>query len=94
MRGISPPPKIDDAHVLWWAWAGDQPFGLCSDVEIFGFAICRYDSGALYRFSCDRNWETVNDSPHDDEEEAKAAIPLNYMKSANRLHWQMADRLS
>ena len=47
----------------WWALAGDQPFGLCGDIEISGFAICRYDTGSPYRFSCDRNCETVNDAP-------------------------------
>ena len=46
-----PPATIDNARVLWWAWAGDQPFGLCGDIEIWGFAICRYDTGTLYRFS-------------------------------------------
>jgi hypothetical protein len=78
---------IDDAQVLWWAWAGEKPFGCCGDVEIFGFAICRYDSGSLYRFSCNKNWETVNDSPQEDEEEAKAASPLNYSAEAHRVAW-------
>ena len=86
---MNPPSLIDNARVLWWAWSGDQPFGLCGDTEIYGIAICRYDSsGALYRFSCDRNWKTVNDSPHDDEDEAKAAVPLNYRKSLSRIGWQ------
>ena len=22
-----PPPMLDGAHVLWWAWSGDVPFG-------------------------------------------------------------------
>ena len=81
---------IDNARVLWWAWAGDEPFGFCSDIPIYGFAICRYDAGALYRFSCDHDWETVNDSPQRDEEEAKAAIPTNYLASAQRVHWHKA----
>ncbi len=86
----SPPPTIDGARVLWWAWAGDQPFGTSGDIEVFGFAICQYESGSLYRFSCDRNWETVNDSDHCDVEEAKAQIPQNYSAAADRIHWQSA----
>ena len=82
---------IDDARVLWWAWAGEQPFGLCGPIEIYGFAICRYDTGSLYRFSCDQNWETINDSPQNDEEEAKLATPPNYIASADRIHWQKAE---
>jgi hypothetical protein len=82
-----PPPKIDNARVLWWAWAGDEPFGFCGDIAVHGFAICRYDSGGLYRFSCDHDWETVNDSVHRDEGEAKAATPMNYLASAGRIHW-------
>ena len=78
---------IDNARVIWWAWAGHQPFGLCGDTEIYGFAVCRYDSGELYRFSCDREWETINDSVHVDEEDAKAAIPANYLASADRIQW-------
>src|SRR6185437_15308509 len=84
---MHPPLIIDGAHVLWWAWAGDEPFGMCSGIEVYGFAICRCDSGALYRFSCDREWQTVNDAPFDDEEEAKTGIPANYLGSASRIHW-------
>ncbi len=86
----NPPSHIDGARVLWWAWAGDQPFGVCSDISIFGFAICQYDSGSLYRFSCDQNWQTVNDSPQNNVEQAKATIPQNYLAYANRIHWQAA----
>jgi hypothetical protein len=78
---------MDAARVLWWAWAGDAPFGFCGDVPVYGFAICRYDSGKLYRFSCDRNWETVNDSDHEDEETAKRSIPANYLSAADRIIW-------
>jgi hypothetical protein len=78
---------IDNARVLWWAWAGDTPFGFCGDVAVYGLAVCRYDSGELYRFSCSQDWETVNDSDHEDEDEAKAAIPANYLGSAGRIHW-------
>jgi len=82
-----PPDTIDGAKVLWWAWADEGPFGFCGDVEIHGLAICRYKSGIVYRFSCDRDWQTVNDSPHRDEEQAKTALPQNYSASADRIHW-------
>jgi hypothetical protein len=78
---------IDNARVLWWAWAGDEPFGFCGDIPVYGFAVCRYDSGELYRFSCNREWETVNDLDHDDEETAKRSIPMNYLASAHRIVW-------
>lgn len=86
-----PPAMIDNARVLWWAWAGDKPFGFCSDVPVYGFAVCRYDAGGpFYRFSCDREWETVNDSDHGDEDEAKHSIPTNYQASVNRVAWHKA----
>jgi hypothetical protein len=32
-------------------------------IPIFGLAICRYkNSGEVYRFSCNSDWETENDS--------------------------------
>ena len=81
---------IDAAVVLWWA-AAAEPFGLCGAVEIYGFAICRYPSGELYRFSCDHHWQTVNDSPHLDEEAAKISVTLNYAASAHRIVWRKAQ---
>ena len=86
-----PPPTIDNARVLWWASAGDEPFGFCGDTPVHGFVVCRYgDGGPFYRFSCDREWETVNDSDHEDEEDAKRSIPMNYLASAHRVVWHRA----
>jgi hypothetical protein len=84
---MKPPTMIDNARVLWWAWAGDEPFGFCGDIAFHGFAICRYDSGPLYRFSCDRNWQTVQDRDYEDEEEAKRRISENYLSSVHRVVW-------
>src|SRR5437870_293983 len=86
-----PPPTLDGARVLWWAWSGEVPFGVLDgaagdDGLVYGFAVCRYDSGALYRFTCNRRWEVVQDLDHADEEEAKADIPSNY--DASRVEWQ------
>lgn len=81
---------IDGARVLWWAWAGEVPFGACGGTPIFGFAICEYDSGSIYRFSCDENWKTINDSQHTRVDGAKAAMPRNYLASANTVQWHAA----
>lgn len=85
-----PPPLLDGARVLWWAWSGDVPFGELYGAErddrwIYGFAVCRYDSGALYRFTCTKDWRVVQDRDHVSEEEAKADIPANY--DASRVSW-------
>jgi hypothetical protein len=63
-----PPSHLDGAKVLYWAWSDDQPFDYdltlaCGDdVEIYGFAICTYEDGDYYLFSCNRQWEVVNDT--------------------------------
>lgn len=85
-----PPPFLDDAKVLWWAWSGEVPFGKLQGegdaIAIHGFAICRYDSGEIYRFTCDKAWNVVQDSDHDSEETAKAEIPAQY--DLSRIVWQ------
>ena len=86
-----PPPVLDNARVLWWAWAGDEPFGESPGAEgddryVFGFAVCRSDSGHLYRFTCNRRWQVVQDMDHVDEEQAKADIPVRC--DASRVAWQ------
>jgi hypothetical protein len=65
---MRPPPQLDHAKVLYWAWSGDQPFGVMRytdgpvAAEICGFAICIYNRLPFYRFSCDRLWKVQNDS--------------------------------
>jgi hypothetical protein len=80
-----PPSKIDEAKVLHWAWAGKKPFGIIyhSDdslsAQVFGLAICQYEnSDIIYRFSCDENWESVQDSDYNSVEEAKVHLPEQY----------------
>jgi hypothetical protein len=76
-----PPPEIDGASVLYWAWSGETPFGIVygSSDEIYGLAICRHaDSNQVYFFSCDKNWETKQDSPWDSTEKAMANLPDQY----------------
>ena len=79
-----PPLTIDGAQVLEFAWS-DVPFGVVrnsdGDVvdEIHGLAICRYaDSDVIYRFSCDKAWETSQDADYSSIQEAKDSLPMQY----------------
>jgi hypothetical protein len=86
-----PPPTLDGARVLWWAWAGEEPFGELPGADgedrlVFGFAVCRDDTGELYRFTCSGHWQVVQDMDHQDEDEAKADIAAHY--DASRVVWQ------
>jgi len=80
-----PPKEIDGARVVEWAWSGEEPFGSLKNEngelasEIFGFAICQYDeSSAFYRFSCDKTWESQQDSEYPSVEDAKQNLPQQY----------------
>lgn len=81
-----PADLLDGARVITWAWSGDKPFGLLhhqddeyEPIEIFGLAICQYDdSSAIYRFSCDKDWEVQQDDLYDSIEEAIAQLPDQY----------------
>ncbi|MCI0571433.1 MAG: hypothetical protein L0Y66_11820 [Myxococcaceae bacterium] len=49
-------------------------------------AICRYaDTGAVYRFSCDRAWEVQDDSAYTSAEDAMVAASLDY--DVTKVHW-------
>lgn len=79
-----PPKQIDNATVLEYAWS-ERPFGVVrySDdsiaAYIHGLAICQYtDSNVIYRFSCTRDWETVQDMDYKTIEEAKRLLPEQY----------------
>ena len=80
-----PEPKIDGANVLYWAWSGDQPFGWVGDPKdpeaspIYGLAIAQYDhQPPFYRFSCDADWETVQDQDYDTLGDAIKLLPEQY----------------
>lgn len=74
-----PPKKIDGAKVLCWAWSGLNPFGYVGDIEIFGLAICQYEKSCeIYRFSCDKTWETQQDELYNSIDEAKTELPDQY----------------
>ena len=74
----APPEEIDGARIVEWAWSGDQPFGEVPGArspQIFGLAIATYDDREFYRFSCDRDWRTVQDGLYDSIADAKEQLP-------------------
>lgn len=90
---IKPPAFLDGARVIKWAWSGQEPFGYVGaeyDKEkeiIYGLAICRYeDDNKVYRFSCDSNWETVQDSFYDTIDQAIEHLPDQYKNV--KANWQ------
>jgi hypothetical protein len=83
MDTMKPPPEfIDSARVLMWAWSGSIPFGSVGNTpedRVFGLAICQCEnSGNVYRFSCDKNWEVVQDAAYRSVEEAIRLLPDQY----------------
>jgi hypothetical protein len=88
-----PPPIIDGARVVAWAWSGEKPFGhvIGGDPSeaIFGLAIAVYEKRrSVYRFSCDSHWETVQDSPYDSVEDAMNLVPSQYSNASIVWHSQ------
>lgn len=91
-----PPTLLDGAHVRYWAWSGEIPFGFIESedrsqrVAIYGLAICAYPEGQrVYRFSCDENWAVINDFDYDSVEEAVERLPQQY-RSIEPI-WQAFD---
>ena len=93
---MEPPEYIDNAKVIKWAWSGSQPFGIlsCEDgsekEEVYGLAICRYEgSKNVYRFSCNKDWETIQDGVYNDIEAAVRLLPDQYKAvPANWCWWE------
>ncbi|MGX5175344.1 hypothetical protein ACUR5C_15095 [Aliikangiella sp. IMCC44653] len=92
---MRPPKYIDDGKVLRWAFSGSEPFGVIkySDgriaAEIYGLAICQYDGDSkIYRFSCDKDWETEQDAGYGSIEEAMNTVPAQYR--GQEIKWQEA----
>jgi hypothetical protein len=91
---MEPPEKIDGAKVLYWAWSGNVPFFLlpsfddgAEGIPIHGLAICQYDNGAVYRFSCNQDWMVKNDSTHHSIEDAMSAPSGQY--NVAEVRWQL-----
>lgn len=78
---MHPPAQIDGARVVEWAWSGMTPFGEVPGAdpsEVFGLAIATYDDVQYYRFSCDRNWNTIQDALYNSIADAKDQLPKQY----------------
>lgn len=86
---MQPPIEIDGARVIEWAWSGLRSFGSVPGAdppEVFGLAITTYDDNQFYRFSCDRNWNTIQDADYRSVPEAKDHLPDQYRSV--KAHWQ------
>ena len=80
---MKPPIKIDNARVIEWAWSGSLPFGCVpgsDSTDIFGLAIATYDDSQYYRFSCDQNWNAIEDAIYNSVADAKTQLPQQYRK--------------
>ncbi|MEM7335452.1 MAG: hypothetical protein AAF490_25460 [Chloroflexota bacterium] len=89
----NPPKVIDGAIVKFYASGGTQPIysvpivDSAETIEIWGLAICHYpNTGKIYRFSCDYNWETQNDLDFASILEAKTGLSGNY--EIEKIQWQ------
>ncbi|MEY4529714.1 MAG: hypothetical protein RLZZ156_435 [Deinococcota bacterium] len=81
---MKPPPELDGARVLEWAWS-DEMFGIVNFSNgkvaaiIHGLAICQYTNDPrVYRFSCDHQWSVYQDQIYDSVQEAKDHLPEQY----------------
>ena len=88
MKNLKPPNEIDGARVVYWAYS-QVPFFVMADggagIPIHGLAVAVYSSGSVYRFSCDRDWETQNDSEWPSVEAATHAASADY--EIAEIHW-------
>ena len=70
---VQPPPVLDGAQVLFWAWS-DFPFFVMPNggdgIPIHGVAVAQYSSGEVYRFHCDVGWCVRGDWDCDSVEDA------------------------
>ena len=80
-----PPSAIDGARVIEWAWSGASPFGTVPGAEppeIYGLAIATYDDVQFYRFSCDKEWNCIQDAFYYSVTDAKDQLPDQYRNVA------------
>ena len=74
-----PPRHLDGATVVCWTISPRGAFyaitGGDAPITVAAMAVCRYeDSGAVYLFKCDADWEVVQDWDCGAMEEAQAAV--------------------
>jgi hypothetical protein len=80
----APPSTLDGARVLYWAWSGDEIFGQVNFTngslfaKIHGLAICKYETGPIYLFSCNEDWEVVGDYDFESVVKAKDHVSSQY----------------
>jgi hypothetical protein len=93
---MKPPAYIDGAKVIMWAWSGSQPFGYVEMIdspqseEVYGLAICQYENSHIFnRFSCDSDWETVQDGVYATVEDAIRLLPDQYKNI--KAHWHLFE---
>jgi hypothetical protein len=93
---VEPPETLDGAEVLYWAWSAAPPFfgmpetGTANVFDVCGLAVCRYaESGAIYRFSCDRAWEVLNDAPY--ATVAQALVGPSGQFDVTRVRWNARE---
>lgn len=67
---MKPPPTLDGARVLFWAWFEPPLFLSGGSGRIHGAAVAQYSSGQIYRFHCDQDWEVQGDWDCESVEEA------------------------
>ena len=89
---MPPPSHIDGARVLAWAWS-DLPFGHVGSedgstpIAIHGLALCQYaGESSVYRFSCDAQWDSVQDERYASADEARQQLPVQYRAVAATWH--------
>jgi len=58
-------------------------------IAIHGLAVAEYPGGAIYRFSCDRDWEVQNDAGFDSIQQALHALSGQY--AIERIVWTSRD---
>lgn len=90
---MKPPAFIDGAKVIKWAWSESQPFGVVSNDDgserevIYRLAICHYEcSKDIYRLSCNKNWQTIQDGIYKEIEYAIAFLPDQYKHAERNWH--------
>jgi len=93
---LKPPDELDGATVLWWTFSF-EPFFVMADggeaIPIHGLAVCRYESGKVYRFSCDCGWEVQSDCDFGSVHEALTAPSAQYEIAS--LRWERcSERLA
>lgn len=81
------PDYLDNARVRQWAWSGTEPFGFVSDRAIYGLALATYENeNKVYRFSCDADWQVIQDDCYESIAEAISLLPKQYQNQ--NIIWQ------